>query len=75
MCGGETKKIITENNCGLDLNDLNKKSVSKKIITFSKKKKSSLKMMSNRGYKFFIKNFTLNQTKKRFYQILKNEKI
>ena len=75
MCGGETKKIIIENNCGLDLNNMNNKNISKKIVTFSKKKKSSLKLMASRGYKFFKKNFTINETKKQFYQIIGNEKI
>ena len=75
FCGGETKKIIEENKCGLNLYNLSDKEISEKIIYFSKSKKETLNNMSNRGYKFFKENFEINKIKEKFYQILINEKI
>ena len=75
LCGGETKKIIKENKCGLSLYNMSNKKISEKIINLSKNKNKNLKIMSKKGYKFFIENFEINNLKKKFYQILKNEKI
>jgi hypothetical protein len=75
ICGGETQKIIINNQCGLDLYKISNKSISKNIISISKKKQNILDKMSLRGYKFFIKNFEINKIRKDFYKILDNEKI
>ena len=75
FCGGETKKIIEENKCGLNLYNLSDKEISERIIYFSKSKKETLNNMSNRGYKFFKENFEINKIKEKFYQIFINEKI
>jgi len=75
ICGGETKKIIKENKCGINIQDMNLKKMSDKISIFSKLKKKTLNNMSRRGYKFFKTNFEINMSKKNFYKILKYEKI
>ena len=75
FCGGETQKIIINNQCGLDLYKMSNKIISKKIISISQKKKKILDKMSLRGYNFFIKNFEINKLTKDFYKILNNEKI
>ena len=75
FCGGETQKIINNNQCGIDIYKMNNKIISKKIISISKKKKYILDKMSLRGYQFFIKNFEINKLTKDFYKILNNEKI
>ena len=71
FCGGETQKIIINNQCGLDLYKMSNKIISKKIISISRKKKNVLDKMSLRGYNFFIKNFEINKLTKDFYKILK----
>lgn len=75
LCGGETQKIIINNQCGLNFYKMNNKIISKKIISISKKKKNILDKISLRGYNFFIKNFEINKLTKDFYKVLKNEKI
>ena len=75
FCGGETKKIIEENSCGLSLYNMSNKKIAKKILDFSKRKKEILRNMSKRGYKYFKENFEINNSKNKFYKILKNEKI
>ena len=44
-------------------------------MDFSKRKKEILRNMSKRGYKYFKENFEINNSKNKFYKILKNEKI
>lgn len=75
FCGGETKKIIEENSCGLSLYNMSNKKIAKKILDLSKRKKEILRNMSKRGYKYFKENFEINNSKNKFYKILKNEKI
>ncbi len=74
-CGGETKKIIKKNNCGLSISNMNVEKASDKIISFSKMNKKTLNNMSARGYQYFKKNFEINVSIKKFYKILENEKI
>ena len=69
FCGGETRKIIKKNKCGLDLYNLSNEDISKKIILFSNKKKKFLNKMSTNGYKFFINSFEVGKIKKIFYRI------
>ena len=73
FCGGETKKIIENAKCGLDLYKKNNEKIFKGIISLSKKKKTILDKMSKNGYKFFLNNFEINKTKNKFYKIFNNE--
>ncbi len=75
ICGGETKKIIEQNNCGLSIDNMSIEKMSYEIFSFSKKNKKTLNNMSRRGYKFFKKNFEISSSKIKFYHILNNEKI
>jgi len=73
FCGGETKKIIENAKCGLNLYKKNNKQIFKGIISLSKTKKTILDKMSKNGYKFFFNNFEINKTKNKFYKIFNNE--
>ena len=75
FCGGETKKIIKDVKCGLNLYRKSNERISKEIILLSKTKKTILDKMSKNGYKFFFNNFEINKTKNKFYKIFNNEQI